>query len=460
MPAGAAAAARPAVPEMAPGQRPRLHLSSLPPGWNNNSAQAFFSRIGNVVDCVVFKDPHTGHSKYGFLEFEDQACAIKAIEQYNEKEVEGSVLQIKFAKPKGGASIPLTGLKAEEQSRLFVANIGTGATASKQQHRSLSQHACNTADDHSTLRPFSPLVAVLSALCSQSRFALSSSASVLSWSAACGRTRRPILVRTVSAPCLRSCSSRMPRTRARLATRCICGPYCADRRSRWPPPKDRTSDPLPRSSWISLDRNREPREEDSTTTDEVAVAAAVAAVLTEADTVVTAAHSSSMEEEETIDMATAMAPPPRLVAAATMSMRAAAAAAAAVDTAMTTVAAAVTTTIVAPAAMITTAAAAAAVVAMIVARILIAAAALEAAATATTIAAAVDATSTSRAQHPPRRPDDPDPDRPTHPRPRRAPAAAPTTASVPDRARADDAKRRLLVAVPSPLRTLRWPCKA
>lgn len=166
--APAADSASYAAIKVAPGQRARLHLTGLPADWNTQVAQAFFEPLGPILDCVIFKvrratthsvraresnaprkgscvahaglslcpsvlcarrvqDQVTGKAKYGFLEFQELDSAIKAIHDYNAREIGGNTMAIGFAKPKGGPQVGPGGL-AQESSRLFVGNIGAGAT--------------------------------------------------------------------------------------------------------------------------------------------------------------------------------------------------------------------------------------------------------------------------------------------------------------------------------------------
>lgn len=53
---------------------------------------------------------------------------MKAIEQYNAREIGGNTMAIGFAKPKGGPQMGSGAGAGQESSRLFVGNIGAGAT--------------------------------------------------------------------------------------------------------------------------------------------------------------------------------------------------------------------------------------------------------------------------------------------------------------------------------------------
>ena len=60
-----------------------------------------FAEYGEVLSANVISDRMSGRSKgFGFVEFEDDAAADKAIEGLNGKEVEGRALTVNEARPK------------------------------------------------------------------------------------------------------------------------------------------------------------------------------------------------------------------------------------------------------------------------------------------------------------------------------------------------------------------------
>lgn len=92
---------------------------------------------------VLLQDQSTGKAKYGFLEFQELDAAVKTIEAYNGREVGGNTMAVGFAKPKGGAAPQQGGGGggAQESSRLFVGNIGAGATVGQSAERA-NRQAC------------------------------------------------------------------------------------------------------------------------------------------------------------------------------------------------------------------------------------------------------------------------------------------------------------------------------
>ncbi len=59
-----------------------------------------FSQAGSVTSANIIKDRETGRSKgFGFVEFENEADAEKAIEMWNGKELDGRTLTVNEARP-------------------------------------------------------------------------------------------------------------------------------------------------------------------------------------------------------------------------------------------------------------------------------------------------------------------------------------------------------------------------
>jgi len=60
-----------------------------------------FSEFGEVASARVINDRETGRSKgFGFVEMNDDAAAVAAIEALNEKEVDGRTLRVNEARPR------------------------------------------------------------------------------------------------------------------------------------------------------------------------------------------------------------------------------------------------------------------------------------------------------------------------------------------------------------------------
>jgi len=67
--------------------------------------QSTFAQYGEVSSVKIVKDRETGRSKgYGFVEMPNDAEAQAAIDGLNEKELDGRVIVVKPANPKGERS--------------------------------------------------------------------------------------------------------------------------------------------------------------------------------------------------------------------------------------------------------------------------------------------------------------------------------------------------------------------
>lgn len=59
-----------------------------------------FALAGPVLSAIIIKDRMTGRSKgFGFVEMENDEDADKAIEMYNEKEIDGRQVVVNEARP-------------------------------------------------------------------------------------------------------------------------------------------------------------------------------------------------------------------------------------------------------------------------------------------------------------------------------------------------------------------------
>ena len=77
----------------------KVFVGSLPWSVNNDSLKELFTAMGEIVDAVVITDRATGRSRgFGFVTFADEAAAKKAVDEMNEKEVEGRKIFVNFAK--------------------------------------------------------------------------------------------------------------------------------------------------------------------------------------------------------------------------------------------------------------------------------------------------------------------------------------------------------------------------
>ncbi len=85
----------------------KLYVGNLDWGVVYDDLVATFSQAGTVTDAVVITDKYTGRSKgFGFVEFETEEAAQKAIEMFNGQELKGRQLVVNEAKPREEGAAP------------------------------------------------------------------------------------------------------------------------------------------------------------------------------------------------------------------------------------------------------------------------------------------------------------------------------------------------------------------
>ena len=79
----------------------KLYVGNIPYSMTDQSLMDLFAAYGNVVSASVIFDRNTRRSKgFGFVELEDDAEAARAIEELNNKEVDGRTIVVSVARPK------------------------------------------------------------------------------------------------------------------------------------------------------------------------------------------------------------------------------------------------------------------------------------------------------------------------------------------------------------------------
>lgn len=79
----------------------KLFVANLPWSVNNEGLKDMFSKFGEVMEAEVISDRTSGRSKgFGFVTFQNEEDAKKAIEEMNGKEVEGRKIVVNVAKPR------------------------------------------------------------------------------------------------------------------------------------------------------------------------------------------------------------------------------------------------------------------------------------------------------------------------------------------------------------------------
>jgi RNA recognition motif-containing protein len=78
----------------------KLYVGSLPYSINETQLRELFEPFGAIESVRVISDKFTGRSKgFGFVEFQDDEAAEKAIAEINGKEIEGRALVVNEARP-------------------------------------------------------------------------------------------------------------------------------------------------------------------------------------------------------------------------------------------------------------------------------------------------------------------------------------------------------------------------
>lgn len=85
----------------------KLFVGSLP--WSTTSAdmQALFSKAGTVVSAEVKTDRETGRSRgFAFVTMQTTEEAQKAVEMFNNTNIENRTIVVNIARPKESGSLP------------------------------------------------------------------------------------------------------------------------------------------------------------------------------------------------------------------------------------------------------------------------------------------------------------------------------------------------------------------
>ena len=79
----------------------KLYVGNLPYSASDATLTDLFSQCGEVVSAKVITDADSGRSKgFGFIEMSTSEEAQKAIEQFDNKELDGRNIKVNEAKPK------------------------------------------------------------------------------------------------------------------------------------------------------------------------------------------------------------------------------------------------------------------------------------------------------------------------------------------------------------------------
>ncbi len=79
----------------------KLYVGNLSYNVTEDQLRELFSQAGQIKDVALITDRQTGRSKgFGFVEFATQAEAEKAIEMFNNHELDGRPLTVNVARPR------------------------------------------------------------------------------------------------------------------------------------------------------------------------------------------------------------------------------------------------------------------------------------------------------------------------------------------------------------------------
>lgn len=78
----------------------KLYVGNLSYNTTDDSLREAFSKVGSVESAVVIKDKMSGRSKgFGFVEMSSDEEAEKAIQMFNDKDLDGRNLKVNEARP-------------------------------------------------------------------------------------------------------------------------------------------------------------------------------------------------------------------------------------------------------------------------------------------------------------------------------------------------------------------------
>jgi len=78
----------------------RIYVGNLPWSVAKVEFEKLFSPFGEIEEALVISDKYTGRSRgFGFVTYKNDADADKAMEEMNEKEVDGRNIVVKEARP-------------------------------------------------------------------------------------------------------------------------------------------------------------------------------------------------------------------------------------------------------------------------------------------------------------------------------------------------------------------------
>lgn len=78
----------------------KLYVGNLPYEVTEDALKDLFAKAGTIESATIITDKVSGRSKgFGFVEFSSEEEAQKAIEMFNEQEMEGRKMIVNEARP-------------------------------------------------------------------------------------------------------------------------------------------------------------------------------------------------------------------------------------------------------------------------------------------------------------------------------------------------------------------------
>ena len=79
----------------------KLYVGNLSYGSTEDDVRGLFEQAGNVVSCQLMLDKFTSRSRgFAFVEMDTPEDALKAVDMFNEQDLQGRNLRVNLARPR------------------------------------------------------------------------------------------------------------------------------------------------------------------------------------------------------------------------------------------------------------------------------------------------------------------------------------------------------------------------
>lgn len=93
----------------------RIYIANLSPETTEQDLQTMFSEAGSVSLVEVVMDPKSGRSRgFAFVTMPSQEEAEKAVQMFNEKDVNGHILRVNITLPREEKPAPSTSARSNQ----------------------------------------------------------------------------------------------------------------------------------------------------------------------------------------------------------------------------------------------------------------------------------------------------------------------------------------------------------